>query len=84
MTPVEPLEDRERAVIVATLKNIGLRFRCHAQILIGGDGTDDRIICRDPASTDASHSPKTEVTQKRSPRINPDRLPDHISAITWM
>ena len=51
MAPFEPLEDREWAVIGGCVKNIGLRFRCHAQILIGRGGTDDFIICRDPAST---------------------------------
>jgi hypothetical protein len=39
------------AVIGGCVKNIGLRFRCHAQILIGGGGTDDLVICRDPSST---------------------------------
>jgi hypothetical protein len=43
-------------------KNIGLRFRCHAQIPIGG--IDDRIICRDPASSDASHVFTTRVIRK--------------------
>jgi len=32
MAPFEPLEDREWAVIGGCKKNIGLRFRCHAQI----------------------------------------------------
>ena len=60
-------------------KNIGLRFRCHAQITFKGGGTDDRIIGRDPTSTDGSHFPTTGAI-RRSPRINPGRRADHNSA----
>jgi hypothetical protein len=45
MTPVEPLEDREWVVIGGYRKNIGLRFGCHAKILIGGGGSHDYIVC---------------------------------------
>jgi hypothetical protein len=65
MTPVKPPEDRERAVIGGCVeKDIGLRFRCHAQILTGIGVTDDRSVCLDPASTDGSRFPTTGVIRK--------------------
>jgi len=35
MAPVKPMEHQEWVVIGGCVKNIGLRFGCHAQILIG-------------------------------------------------
>jgi hypothetical protein len=46
-------------------KNIGLRFRCHAQITFKGGGTDDRIIGRDPTSTNGSHFLVRELSEDR-------------------
>jgi hypothetical protein len=79
MTPVEPLEVREWAAIGGYRKNIGLRFRCHAQITFKGGGTDDPIVAIRPRPTRIIFLRRK--LSERSPRIDPDRRPNY-SAIT--
>jgi hypothetical protein len=40
-----------------------------------GGRTEDRILCRDPASTNASHFPKTGVTRKDRHALIPGAVP---------